>query len=141
MVMSESIGNVSLILNIVALVLVTVGVVGRRGAKKALIRHGYLSILGFAIKLGTVFAVMMPALLIEMPELLSFSALPLGLVVLKVALGIAGDVMGFVCIVPWFLKPMEQMNCSRVKRWMLPTFIVWTVSIILGVVIHLGEIM
>jgi len=139
--MSESIGNVSLVLNIVALVLVAVGVVGCRGAKKALMRHGYLSILGFAIKLGTVFAVMMPALFVEMPELLEFSPLPLGLVVLKVVLGIGGDVMGFVCIVPWFLKPMERMNCSRVKRWMLPTFIVWTVSIILGIILHLGEIM
>jgi len=128
-------------MNIVALVLVAVGAVRRKGSKKSLIRHGYLSIVGFAIKLGTVFAVMIPALLMEAPELLEFSDLSLGLVGIKVALGIIGDVMGFVCIVPWFLKPLEQMNCSRVKRWMLPTFVVWTVSIILGAIIHLGGIM
>lgn len=104
-------------------------------------RHGYLSILGFAIKLVTVFAVMIPILFTEMPEIIEFSALPLGLVTSKIVLGIAGDVMGFVCIVPWFLKPLAQMNCNRVKRWMLPTFIVWIVSIILGVIIHLGKIL
>lgn len=139
--MSELIGNVSLVLNIVALGLVTVGVFGRSASGKALLRHGYLSILGFALKLATVFAVMIPVIIIEAPEILEFSALPLGLVILKVALGIAGDVMGFVCIVPWFFKPMKQMNCNRVKRWMLPTFIVWIVSIILGIIIHLGGIL
>lgn len=139
--MDELFGDISLVLNIVALILVVVGVFGRRASSKALMRHGYLSILGFAIKLSTVFAVMVPALIVEAPEILEFTALPLGLVGLKVALGIAGDVMGFVCIVPWFLKPLSQMNCNRVKRWMMPTFIIWIISIILGVIIHLGGIL
>lgn len=139
--MEEYLGDISLVLNIVALILVTIGVFGRRASKQALMRHGYLSILGFAIKLATVFAVMIPVLVIEGPEILEFSALSLGLVGLKVVLGIVGDVMGFVCIVPWFLKPIGQMNCKIVKRWMMPTFIVWIVSIILGVVIHLGKIL
>ena len=139
--MEEFFGDISLVLNIMALVLVVIGVFGRRTSRKALMRHGYLSILGFAIKLSTVFAFMIPVLFIEVPEILEFSALSFGLVMLKVVLGIAGDIMGFVCIVPWFLKPIDQMNCNRVKRWMLPTFIVWISSIILGVIIHLGEIL
>ena len=139
--MLEVAGDVSFVLNIVALVLVVVGVVGRKGANKALVRHGYLSILGFALKLATVLVVMVPVFLDATSELLEFSALPLALIVIKVVLGVIGDVMGFVCIVPWFLKPRERMNCKRVKSWMLPTFIVWTVSIILGAVIHLGEIL
>ncbi len=139
--MLELTGDISLVLNIIALVLVAIGVVGRKGAKEDLKRHGYLSIVGFVIKLATVFAVMVPVLLAEAPELFEFSALSLALIGVKVVLGVIGDVMGFVCIVPWFLKPLEQMNCKRVRGWMLPTFIVWTVSIILGTIIHLGEIL
>ncbi len=138
--MSEIVGNTSFALNILALILVSIGVISRKGSKKVLIRHGYLSIIGFAIKLVTVFAVMIPALFLEWGELAEFSFLSLGLVGLKVALGIVGDVMGFVCIVPWFFKPIEQMNCNRVKRWMLPTLIIWVISIFLGAIIHFGEI-
>ncbi len=134
-------GTVSLIVNIAALVLVTIGVIGRRGAKKALHRHGYLSMFGFVLKMVTVFAVMIPVLIDAAPEIAEFAVLPLTIVILKVVLGVAGDVMGFVCIVPWFLKPLDQMNCRRVKRWMLPTFVIWTVSIVLGIIVHLGEIL
>jgi hypothetical protein len=139
--LSEIAGDISLGLNVIALIFVTIGIVRRKGSKKVMIRHGYLSIVGFAIKLATVFAVMIPSLLVSSSELGTFSALPLGLVVVKVVLGIAGDAMGFVCIVPWLLKPVEQMGCYRVKKWMLPTFIIWSISIILGAIIHLGGIM
>ena len=139
--MSEIAGDISLGLNVIALIFVTVGIVRRKGSKKVMIRHGFLSLLGFAIKLATVFGVMIPALLVASSDLAELSALPLGLVVVKVVLGIAGDAMGFVCIVPWLLKPVEQMGCYRVKKWMLPTFIIWSISIILGAIIHLGGIM
>jgi len=139
--LSEIAGDISLGLNVIALIFVTVGIVRRKGSKKVMIRHGFLSLLGFAIKLATVFVVMIPALLVASSDLAELSALPLGLVVVKVVLGIAGDAMGFVCIVPWLLKPVEQMGCYRVKKWMLPTFIIWSISIILGAIIHLGGIM
>lgn len=48
--------------------------------------------------------------------------------------------MGLICIVPWFLKPREEMACLRVKRWMMPTFIIWALSVLFGAIVHLGGI-
>lgn len=134
-------GEISLIVNTIALLLLVIGVVRRKGSKKVLIRHGYLSILGFALKLATVFAIMIPSLVMTPLDMSEFSPLEYWIVVGKVASGILGTVMGFICIVPWFFKPLDQMTCNRVKRWMLPTFIVWALSVLLGAIVHLGDIL
>jgi len=140
--MSELVGDISLVANILSLFLVGVGVVGRRGSKKDLMRHGYLSILGFAIKLTTVFAVMIPPLFSEfLAEPQEFSLFQTSFLGFKIALGIAGTIMGFICIVPWLLHRCDESSCLRLKRWMWPTLAVWTLSVILGSAIHLGGIM
>ena len=138
--MADIVGDASLLVNTIALFLLVIGVVRRRGSKKVLIRHGYLSILGFALKMATVLVIMVPSFLMQPFDMLAFSALQLWLIGAKVALGILGTIMGFICIVPWFFKPLEQMACNRVKRWMLPTFIVWAANVALGAVLHLGGI-
>jgi len=139
--MSELVGNVSLVVNVLSLFLVGIGVVGRRGSSKVLLRHGYLSIAGLALKLATVFASMIPPLLLDFPqELQEFSVLQTSFFGVKLALGISGTIMGFICIVPWLLKHREENSCLEVKRWMLPTLIVWTLAVVFGAVAHLGGI-
>jgi hypothetical protein len=133
-------GEVSLIINIIALFLLIVGVVRRKGSKKVLLRHGYLSILGFALKMITVSFIMIPTLVMTPIEMSKFSPLDYWIIIAKVTFGILGTVMGFICIVPWFFKPLNQMACIKVKRWMLPTFLVWTLSVVLGAVVRLGAI-
>ena len=121
--------------------LLLVGVVGRKGSKKAFIRHGYLSVLAFALKMATVFLVMLPPVFTDLPvEMAESSALQSSVVGLKIILGILGTVMGLICIVPWYLRPREEMACLRVKRWMTPTFIVWALSVLLGALSHLTGI-
>jgi hypothetical protein len=138
--LADLVGDTSLLVNTIALFLLVIGVVRRRGSKKVLIRHGYLSILGFAMKMATVLVIMIPSFLMQPFDMAGFSSLQLWLIGAKAALGILGTIMGFICIVPWFFKPLEQMACNRVKRWMLPTFIVWAANVALGAVLHLGEI-
>ncbi|HLN89092.1 MAG TPA: hypothetical protein VK253_03410 [Candidatus Binatia bacterium] len=140
--MSELVGDVSLGLNVLSVFLVGIGVVGRRGSRKTLLKHGYLSIAGFALKLATVFTAMIPDLLFEFPqELAKFSVFQTSFLAVKVTLGIAGTIMGFICLVPWLLKHREQNSCLKVKRWMMPTLIVWIIAVVFGAAVHLGGIL
>ena len=140
--MSELVGDVSLALNVLSLFLVVIGVFGRRGSRRVLLRHGYLSVAGLALKIGTVVAAMLPPLLLEFPmELSEFSIFQMSFLVVKVTLGIVGTIMGFICIVPWLLKNREIKSCDKVRRWMLPTLIVWIVAVVLGAIVHLGGIL
>ena len=139
--MDEFVGNISLVLNIISLILVAVGVVGRKGSKNNYLRHGYLSIIGFALKLVTVLIAMIPPLFTEaLPELQEFSLFQTSILVIKLVLGIGGTIMGFICIVPWLMKNRDENACMKMKRWMMPTLIVWTLAVIVGAAIHLGEL-
>ncbi len=134
------VSNTSLIVNVIALFLLIIGVVGRKGSKKVLIRHGYLSVLAFALKMATFFAVMLPTVL-ELPgEIDELSVLQSSVIAAKIVLGIVGTGMSLICIVPWFLRPRGEMACLKVKRWMTPTFIVWVLSVLLGAVVDLAGI-
>ena len=140
--MGELVGDASLVLNVLSLFLVVIGVFGRRGSSKVLLGHGYLSVAGLALKIGTVVAAMIPPLLLEFPqELQEFSVFQTSFLVVKVTLGIAGTIMGLICIVPWLLKNCEEKSCDKVRRWMLPTLIVWIFEVVLGAVVHLGGIL
>jgi len=48
--------------------------------------------------------------------------------------------MAFICIIPWIYTPVEQMACMKVKKWMMPTLIIWLISLIFGAIIHLAGI-
>ena len=140
--MGELVGDASLVLNVLSLFLVVIGVFGRRGSSKVLLRHGYLSVAGLALKIGTVVAAMLPPLLLEFPmELSEFSIYQLSFFGVKIALGILGTIMGLICIVPWLLKNREENSCVKVRRWMLPTLIVWILAVVLGAIVHLGGIL
>ena len=140
--MGELVGDVSLVFNVLSLLLVVIGVFGRRGSSKVLLRHGYLSVVGLALKIVTVIAAMIPPLLFEFPmELQELSVFQMSFLVVKVTLGIAGTIMGLICIVPWLLKNREEKSCDKVRRWMLPTLIVWILAVVLGAITHLGGIL
>lgn len=133
-------GDIGLVINVIALFLLLIGVMRRGGSTAVLIRHGYLSILGFALKMATVVILMIPTLAMEPLDMGELSPISFWILTAKIATGIAGTILGFVCIVPWFTKPLSHMACSKVRRWMLPTTIVWTISVILGAIVHLGKI-
>jgi hypothetical protein len=140
--MGELVGDVSLVLNVLSLFLVIIGVFGRRGSSRVLLRHGYLSVAGLTLKIATVVVAMIPPLLFEFPmELQDFSVFQTAFLVVKVTLGIAGAIMGLICIVPWLLKNREEKSCDKVRRWMLPTLIVWILEVALGAIVHLGGIL
>lgn len=135
-------GNIVSIVQIIALVLLVIGVYPYRIRTKNrnLIMHGFLSILALALNLATVFWVMIPTL----SEMLSaINNLPLmqSIVVwLHTALGIGAIVLGFTIIIPWVNHPLGELGCSKMWRLMIPTFLIWTLALVLGLVIHIFNI-
>ena len=134
-------GNVVSIIEIVALILLTVGVYPYRIRTKNrnLIMHGFLSILALALNLSTVFLVMIPTFsssLAIMGELSIQSVI----VWLHAASGIAAIVLGFVIIISWVTHPLGELGCSRTWRLMLPTFVVWAFALAMGLIIQIYNI-
>jgi hypothetical protein len=52
-------------------------------------------------------------------------------------LGTIAEVLGFVIVGLWVSKPLKNMACLKAKRIMLPLFVIWTISLINGAIIHI----
>jgi len=131
------IGNVVLSLQIVSLFLLILGLpfVKRKGHKKNLIRHGYLVTLALVLHTVTMLIVMVPSFSINLNSIENLSILQSITVWLHAATGTAAEILGIFMVAEWAFKPLQQMTCARRKWLMMPTFIIWTVSLITGAVI------
>jgi hypothetical protein len=135
-------GNVVSIIQILALVLLTVGVYPYRIRTKNrnLIMHGFLSIIALSLNLITVFWVMIPTFRGSGSLLGNLSILQSTIVWLHVATGLASILLGSVMTFSWITHPLGELGCSRTWRLMLPTFVVWAIALALGLAIHIFEI-
>ena len=135
-------GNVVSIIQVIALILLIIGVYPYRIRTKNrnLIMHGFLSILALALNLATIFSVRIPVLSSSIPLVSGLSILQATVVWLHVALGIAAVTLGFVIIISWILHPLGELGCSKTWRLMIPTFLIWALALILGLAIHIFNI-
>jgi hypothetical protein len=142
-VATESVGDVSLVLQIVILFLLSVGLLLVKGSssKKNFTVHGYLTVLAVILHTLLIFAVMAPSLVAEFGELSELNVLDALNVWLHVVLGTVAEVLGVLLVVSWLRKPRSSMACARWKRWMLPTFVIWAIALVGGAAVHLLEIM
>ncbi|MGD0979647.1 MAG: hypothetical protein ABR962_10985 [Candidatus Bathyarchaeia archaeon] len=134
----DPIGNVVLSLQIVILFLLILGLpfVKRKGEKKNLIRHGYLTTLALVLHTITILIVMVPSFSTNPNSIGNLSILQSITVWMHAATGTAAEILGIAVVASWAFKPLQQMTCARRKWLMMPTFIIWTVSLITGAVIH-----
>lgn len=135
-------GNIVIAVQIIALILLTIGVYPYRIRIKNrnLIMHGFLSIIALALNISTIFYVMVPTIGSGIGLLGELSILQAAIVWLHVGIGIAAVALGFLIIVSWIVYPLAELGCSRTWRLMIPTFAFWAFSLILGAVIHFYEI-
>jgi hypothetical protein len=56
-------------------------------------------------------------------------------------LGSVAEVLGFVVVGLWVSKPLKNMACLKARKIMLPLFIIWTISLINGAIIHIFEML
>ena len=135
-------GNVVSVIQILALILLTVGVYPYRIRTKNrnLIVHGFLSIVALSLNLFTVFWVMIPPFGGGASLFGSLTVLQSTVVWLHIATGLASVLLGFVMIFSWVTHPLGELGCSKTWRLMIPTFLIWAFALALGLTIHLFEI-
>jgi hypothetical protein len=137
-VVLDPIGNITLSLQVAIMFLLILGLPFARGTsgKKNLTRHGYLTVLALILHTILIFIVMVPNFGISLSEIGSLSILSAIDVWSHVVLGTAAEVLGIIIIGFWLSKPPTMMRCAKMRKWMLPTFIIWMISLINGTLIH-----
>jgi hypothetical protein len=135
----DPVGNISLTLQVVILFLLVLGLPFARGigGKKSFMRHGYLTVLALILHTILIFIVMIPSFSSGFGELGELSFLSAFNVWSHAILGTAAEILGFIVVGFWLSKPLSNMACVRVKKVMLPLFIIWTISLINGALIHI----
>jgi hypothetical protein len=135
----DPVGNISLVLQVVILFLLILGLpfVKGIGAKKNLVLHGYLTMLALVLHTILIFVVMIPSFSSGLGELGELPFLNAFNVWSHAILGTAAEILGFIIVGFWVSKPLSNMACARVKKVMLPLFIIWTISLINGALIHI----
>jgi hypothetical protein len=135
----DNVGNVSLVLQVVILFLLIMGLpfVKGIGAKKNLRLHGFLTVLALVLHTVLIFVVMIPTFSSGFGDLGDLSFLNAFNVWSHAILGTAAEILGFIVVGFWLSKPLSQMACARVKKIMLPLFIIWAISLFNGALIHI----
>jgi hypothetical protein len=139
MVSSDPVGDISLVLQVVILFVLILGLpfVKGLGVKKSFFMHGYLTIFALILHSVLIFIVMIPVFNNGIGELGGLSFLAALTVWSHVILGTVAEILGIIVIGFWVSKPLSNMACLRMKNVMLPLFIMWTLSIINGAIIHI----
>jgi hypothetical protein len=131
-----------LILQAVFLFMLVLGVPLSKGAgnKKTFIRHGYLTIAALMLHTISVIFIMIYLAVNGLLTLVDLPLINLITIISHSILGTVALVMGFVIVGFWVLKPLGNMNCYRAKKLMLPTLIIWIISLVLGYIIYFLEL-
>ncbi len=139
---SLEVGDLSLIIQIAIFFLLVLGLpLTREGARNAknLLRHGYLTT--FALSLHTVMVVVVMIILAidGYSEIFSLPSLSLVVDLGHIILGFAALGLGWIVVAFWLSRPLTTAGCYRVKKLMLPLTMVWGLSLVLGVIVHLFD--
>jgi hypothetical protein len=135
-------GNIVALIQIIALILLVIGVYPYRIRTKNsnLILHGFLSIVTISLNLATIVAVMIPVFSSSLVSFSSLSIVQSTVVWLHAGLGIAVIVLALAIIFSWITHPLGELACSKMWRLMMPTFIIWAFELSLGLAIHIFNI-
>lgn len=136
-------GNLVSVIQVIALLLLIIGVYPYRIRTKNrnLIMHGFLSILALTLNLVTVIVVMIPVFGSSMTLFSRLLILQSTIVWLHAATGITAIILGFIIIISWITHPLGELGCSRTWKLMIPTFAIWTLALILGLIVYIYNIL
>jgi hypothetical protein len=136
-------GNVVSIIQIIALVLLVIGVYPYRirTKNKNLIMHGFFSIVAIALNLATVISIMIPVLSSNLVSISKLSLIQSIVVWLHAVLGSAAILLGLIIIFSWVTHPLGELGCSKMWRLMIPTFVIWALTLVLGLAIQIYNIL
>jgi drug/metabolite transporter superfamily protein YnfA len=135
----DPVGNISLALQVAILFLLILGLPFFRGqnGKKNFVWHGYSTVAALVLHTILILIVMIPSFtrgFSEFGELTLFNSIT---VWSHAVLGTTAEILGIILVVAWLRKGPSKMACALWKKWMIPTFIIWTISIINGALVHI----
>jgi len=135
-------GNIVSIIQIIALILLVIGVYPYRIRVKNqnLILHGFLSIVAISLNLATIAIVMLPVFNSSLDSFSSLSLVQSTVVWLHAGIGVVSIVLALAIIFSWITHPLGELGCSRMWRLMMPTFIILAIELALGLAIHIFNI-
>ncbi len=134
--------NVVSVIQIIALVLLVIGVYPYRIRTKNrnLIMHGFFSISAIGLNLATVLSIMIPVFSNNLVSIKNLSLGQSAVVWLHVVLGIVAIALGLIIIFSWITHPLGELGCSKMWHLMIPTFVTWSFALVLGLVLHIYNI-
>jgi hypothetical protein len=134
-------GNLISVIQVLALILLIIGVYPTRIRKKKQKPHNawLFKHLALALNLVTVVSVMIPVFSSSI-TIGGLSILQSTIIWLHAVSGITALVLGFVIIVSWILHPLGELGCSKAWKLMLPTFLILALALILGLTMHIYNI-
>jgi len=143
---ADFVGDVSLIIQVAILFILVLGVplvksAGNGKTSKNYLRHGYLT--AFALGLHTVLVIIVMIILAldSLESMFTLPALNIVLGLSHIVTGTLAIILGYVLVGFWFSKPLKNLACFRTKKLMTPTIIIWTISLIIGAIVHLGALL
>jgi hypothetical protein len=136
----DTMGNISLILQIIIVFLLLLGLpLEKRVASKKEIRtHGYLIVFALVFHTLLIFVSMIPSLVGGFGRLEMLPSFEVALVWSHIILGVVVEILGFLIVGVWFTKPFDELACCRFKKLMLPLFILWEVSLYSGIITYIS---
>jgi hypothetical protein len=134
----DPVGNVSFVIQIIVLFLLILGLPLSKGSasQKNLIRHGYSTLVALILHTAAILIVMIPSLIDGVDEFATLSLVASVTVWSHVVLGTLAWILGIVIISFWLGKGPSKMSCATWRKWMMPTFIIWVISIVNGALVH-----
>ncbi len=111
--------------------------VRRDTSKKNLTIHGYFTVASVVLHTVLIFLVMIPSFASGVMDLETSTVLDIVNVWLHVILGTAAEVLGIIIVVTWLRYGPSKMMCVRLRKWMLPTFVIWAISVVGGAIVHI----
>ena len=133
----DPLGTIVFALSLVSLLLLILALPSVRGikGKKNLKQHGILTITALTLQTILVFTPMIPSTIDNFDDILNLQPLFMVNTWLHIVLGFFALVSSFVYVGLWLLS-WSGMGCARAKKYMLPTFIIWIITISTGALTH-----
>jgi hypothetical protein len=135
----DPVGNTVLSLQIVILFLLILGLpfVKGRDSKRNITRHGYLTALALVLHTVLIFIVMIPSFNANFEAISNLSILKSIDIWFHAIFGTIAEVSGVILVGFWMFRSPKKMTCAKRKKWMMPIFAIWTVSLVNGALIHI----
>jgi len=138
-----NLGGISLAIQVVILFLLILGVpfVKGVGGKKNYLVHGYVTVLAVIMHTIVIFYVMVPTFSSDLGLFSGFSFVNLIISFSHIIFGAAAEVLGVIIVGHWLAKSPSKLACFKMRRLMLPLFIVWTLSVVTGAIVYFFSVM